>query len=94
MHWNRAISGLIAVIYIVLAYAQGGGESAFRFGMFLVLPLACIWFAEAMGRYTGPTTIIAITEPTPALVVLILGWLLLLLPLLIMIGYLLFGGRG
>src|SRR4029077_7300548 len=90
MNWNRVISGLLAVIYLVLAYAHGGGEPAFKMGMFLILPLACIWFAGAMGGYTGPTTIIAITRASPGVFVLILGWLMLLLPVILAVGYVLF----
>ena len=82
---------MVAGIYLVIAYAHGGGESAFKAGMFLILPLACIWFSDAMGGYTGPTTIIAMTGPSPGFAVFILGWLLLLLPIIIVIGYALFG---
>jgi hypothetical protein len=90
MNWNRVISGLLAGVYLVLAYAHGGGESAFRVGMCLILPLACIWFADAMGGFTGPTTMIAITRASPGVFVMILGWLILLLPVIIALGYALF----
>jgi hypothetical protein len=38
-----------------------------------------------MGGYTGPTTGIAITAPSPGLIVRILGWVVLLLPLIFVI---------
>ena len=82
MNRNRVISGLIAGIYLVIALANGGMESAFIVGMALTLPLCCIWFGAAMGGYTGPTTNIAITKASPGLIVCILGWLLLLLPIM------------
>jgi hypothetical protein len=82
MNWNRILSGLVAVIYIVAAFMLGGGEVAFKFAIFLVFPLFCIWFADAMGGYVGMTTWSSITEPTPGVIVCIMGWFLLLLPVI------------
>jgi len=53
--------------------------------LLVIFPLACIWFSEAMGGYTWPTTGIAITAPSPGLIVRILGWVVLLLPLIFVI---------
>jgi hypothetical protein len=78
---------LLAVIYIVVAAFGGGAEPAFMVGMFVVLPLGCIWFSEPMGGYVGPVWRGAITSPTPAVFVCIGGWLLLLLPLVVGIIY-------
>jgi len=61
---NRALSGLLAVIYIVAAAFGGGAKAAFAVGMFVVLPLGCIWFSEPMGGYVGPAWRGAITSPT------------------------------
>jgi hypothetical protein len=83
MSWNRILSGLLAVAYVICALCGGGAEGAFRVAMFLVLPLACIWFSDAMGGYTGPTWRAAITAPTPGVFVCIAGWLLLLVPVII-----------
>lgn len=94
MNKNRILSGFVAVVYVIVAIALGGGEAAFKLGAFLVLPLACIWFADAMGGYTGPTMGAAITTPTPGLIVLILGWFLLLLPILVGLGRALFHGKS
>ena len=90
MNWNRTISVLVAILYLVLAFAHGGMEWVFRIGIGLVFPLVCIWFADAMGGYTGPTTSMAISERSPGIIVCILGWLILLLPLIIGVGYFLF----
>jgi hypothetical protein len=79
---NRILSASLAVIYIVGAFVTGGGEASFKVLLFVILPLACIWFSEAMGGYTGPTTSGAITSPSPGVIVCILGWLLLLLPII------------
>jgi len=50
--------------------------------LFCLFPLACIWFGEAMGGYVGPAGMMGITEPTPGIIICILGWLLLLLPVI------------
>lgn len=90
MNWNRLLSGLLGGIYLVGSYAHGGIESAWKVGLGLLLPLACIWFADAMGDYTGGTTGGGLTSPTPGWLVCIGGWLMLLLPLIIGIVYALF----
>lgn len=84
---NRLLSGVLAAIYIVMALCFGSAEAAFKIGLFLILPLACIWFSEPMGGYTGPVWRGVITSPTPAVFVSIGGWLLLLLPLIIGVIY-------
>jgi len=50
--------------------------------LFVIFPLACIWFSDAMGGYTGLTTSMPITATSPGVIVCILGWLLLLMPLI------------
>jgi hypothetical protein len=82
LSWNRRLSGLVVLIYLSLGCAAGDMEGVFKLGLFLILPMACIWFAEAMGGYQGLAGSISITEKTPGLIVCILGWLLLLLPVL------------
>ena len=82
---NRALSGLLALSYIVVAIFTGGTEPAFKVGIFVILPLGCIWFSDPMGGYVGPAWRGAISSPTPAIVVCLAGWLLLLLPLFIWI---------
>ena len=77
MTWsrNRILSALLAVVYITVAAVMGGAEVSCKMGLFLILPLACIWFSEAMGGYTGPTTSMPITAPSPGIMVCIgVGW--------------------
>ncbi len=85
MSWNRLLSVIVAMIYLVVAYAAHGLELVGRVAIFLILPLACIWFADAMGSYTGPTPRGAITEKTPGGLVCFGGWLVLLLPVIAVI---------
>jgi len=87
MSWNRILSGLLAAVYIVVAFLGGGAKGAFTLALFVILPLGCIWFSNAMGGYIGPVWRGAITHPTPGLVVCIAGWLLLLLPAVIAVIY-------
>ncbi len=83
MNWNRILSGLIAIGYIVFGCVAGGAEGGFLLAGFVILPLAAIWFSDAMGGYTGFSGDIWITAPSPGLFVCIAGWILLLLPIII-----------
>lgn len=85
--WNRILSASLAVVYIVAAYCGRGAGAGFIIATFVILPLACIWFSDAMGGYIGPAWHGSITAPTPGLAVCIAGWFLLLLPLVIGIVY-------
>lgn len=71
---SRLISATIALAYIVGAYILGDGEAAFRIALYLMLPLACIWFSEGM-RFSG--------ESTPGCAIAFGGWVLLFLPIVI-----------
>jgi hypothetical protein len=78
---NKILSGLVAVAYLAFAYFTDGGETTFRFGMFLILPMACIWSGDSMGDYVGGTMRGQyISSTTPGCLVIAGGWLVLLLP--------------
>lgn len=83
MNWNRVLSILVVAVYVVGGALGGGARVAFVAAAFSILPLACIWFSEAMGGYVGPIWRGAITGPSPGLVVCGVGWLLLLLPAIV-----------
>lgn len=82
---SRLLSGCVAIAYLLMALLGAGSlESAVRLALFLMLPLACIWFPDGMGSLTGvafglgrPT----ITHKTPGDFVALGGWLLLLCPI-------------
>ena len=82
LNWNRFLSAVVALGYIVTALCKGGVEGAILLFAFSLLPLFCIWFSEIMGSYAGPM-LHGIDAPTPAVLVCIAGWLLLLLPIVI-----------
>ncbi len=87
MNWNRILSGTVAAAYILTACFGSSAETGFKAALFVVLPLACIWFSEAMASYAGPTWRGSITNPSRGVVVCVAGWLLLLLPLIIGVVY-------
>lgn len=80
MKFSRVMSGLIALTYLSTAYYMEGSEAAFKTGMFLILPMACIWFSESMGSSLGGSFV---NSPTPGCFVLAGGWLILLLPVIL-----------
>ena len=81
---TRLISAIIAIAYLTVAYFAADVESTIKVGLFLLLPLSCIWFSESMGGYTGTGMGRgAITSTSPGGIVAIGGWILLLFPAII-----------
>ncbi len=81
MFWNRTLSTLVFSAYIIRVIAIGDGGLFFMLVVGLVIPMACIWFPEAMGDYASPSGVYRIiNQPTPAPVVCFIGWVMLLLP--------------
>ena len=80
---SRIISSGIALVYLVVASVGGGGVAALKVAIFLILPLACIWFSEPMGNYSGMLMGGGPMTPTPGWLVAAGGWLLLLLPVIL-----------
>jgi hypothetical protein len=91
MNWNRMLSGLVAGIYVVGAYIGSGVEAAWKVAIFVILPVACIWFSDAMGGYIGPSSSGYISNTTPGVFVCIAGWLLLLMPVFVGIAWAIWG---
>jgi hypothetical protein len=85
MSKNRVFSAILAAIYVVGAFITSGGEGGFKVLGFVILPLACIWFSDDMGGFTGPSGSIWVTAPSPGVFVCIVGWIMLLLPALFII---------
>jgi Zn-finger nucleic acid-binding protein len=86
---SRALASMVAITYLLVAWlATGTVESVLRLLAFLPIPLMCIWYPAAMGNLTGVTLGLGrpvITEKSPADVVAICGWLLLLCPLVVVL---------
>ncbi|HNT36734.1 MAG TPA: hypothetical protein PKH07_17230 [bacterium] len=82
---KRILSAIIAIIYLSVAYLGGGSEGAIRCALFLFLPMACIWFSEEMGSFTGVMRGHYINAETPGCLVALGGWFVLMLPFIIWI---------
>jgi hypothetical protein len=54
---HRTASAVVACICLVLAYAFGGGPSVGRTALWLMLPVACIWWAEVLTDGSPPTLV-------------------------------------
>ena len=83
---GRMVSGIIVILYLGSAFWYWGVGAGLRLLMFLVLPLACIWFPHAMGAYTGPCLTFSrgyVTRESSPDAILIGGWLLLFLPMIV-----------
>jgi hypothetical protein len=81
--WNRLLSSLVAVTYLLWFGSVKGMEGILRALLFLVLPMAAIWYGEYMGSFLSGGGVLSkwpITVPTPGWLVVIAGWLLLLSP--------------
>ena len=85
---SRTLSLLIAIAYLVIACltARSAAKvfaSILIVGGALLLPLACIWFADELGEYVGVLPGPAINHKSPAWMVKLGGWILLLLPVIV-----------
>ena len=74
---NRGLSLAICIFYIVAMYMHAGVGAALKLVAGLLLPFACIWFPDALGQYRGTISLQAITAESPAILVRLAGWLLL-----------------
>jgi hypothetical protein len=54
MRAHRVASVMAGVVCSGLAYAHDGGYSALWSAFFLIGPVTCIWFAEALSKYARP----------------------------------------
>jgi len=86
---SRSLSSIVAVIYLLVAlFATGDAEVVFRVFIFVLLPLACIWFPDAFGNLRGISLGLgrpAITQTTPGDFVAIGGWIVLLCPAIVIL---------
>lgn len=75
---SRVLSTIVASFLLLIAFTFGG--DIVQVAIFLVLPMACIWFPDVVGNLTGISFGIArpiITQKTPAIAVALGGWFLL-----------------
>ncbi len=85
---GRALSLVIAAVYLVVGALSADSiakllASLLFVGGALLLPLLCIWFGDEVGEYMGTFPGPAINRTSPAWMVKLGGWVLLLLPVII-----------
>ena len=83
----RATSVMVAGAYIAIAIFSKMEGAILKTIMFLILPMACIWYGDAMGTYTGMMRGQYISKTSPGCLVAACGWLMLMLPILIKLIY-------
>lgn len=77
---GKVLSAIIAIVYLGVACASEGAEAVIVCIVYLALPLACIWFSEEMGEFTGIARGHLVTSTSSGCAVAGMGWVLLLLP--------------
>ena len=78
VQWQRVISFLLAGAYVISAFARSDLIAGVEMSLFCALALGCIWFPDTLGEYMAGR----ITDPSPPVLVNLLGWVVLLVPLL------------
>lgn len=74
---------VLAAAYVVAAGVAEGLSFAATVAVGVLLLLACIWFPEALGSWTGVWRRYSPLSPSPAWMVATMGWVLLVgLPLI------------
>lgn len=76
---KRILSGLVAAGYLVFGGLALGPGGVLLMAAFVALPLACVWFGRELGSYTGSMSLQYINAKSPAALVEIAGWVILLL---------------
>jgi hypothetical protein len=79
-NWNRILSTLVCILYVISAFADEGWLFAFVTSCVSYVLLQVIWYADDIGSYTGGKFSGWMTSPTPGWLVRILGWIFLLTP--------------
>jgi len=75
---SRVLSTVLVAIYVIIASAIGGPMGALRILRICIVPLACVWYPDAVGRFIGGR----IARKSPRSFVWFFGWVVLLLPLI------------
>jgi hypothetical protein len=76
----RPVSILVTAVYAAGALAAWGPRGLVLAAAFLVMPMGCIWFGRELGSYAGSASLQYIGNGSPARLLEIAGWVILLLP--------------
>ena len=80
---KKILSAVVALVYLTVSFMAMGLEGTIKCALFLILPMACIWFSTEMGSFTGIMRGHYINAETPGCLVACGGWLVLMLPIII-----------
>ena len=75
---HRALSLCVVAGYTAVAVHYGLGTSVLKLAIPILLAVACIWFPDELGDFTGVVHYRAITAPSPTGLLRVIGWLVLL----------------
>ena len=83
----RFLSLILVGFSVAVALALGRIDAMYKMIPLIVFGLACIWYGDALGRITGFRWFgtINISRETPGGLLRFLGWILLLLPLIVIL---------
>ncbi len=82
---QRLFSALIALAYLTAMWRREGWPGALALLVPLAVPLGMIWYAGTLSRIkTWGWARMRIDRPTPPAAIRVLGWVLLLIPALVM----------
>lgn len=92
MFTHRSLSALVAIGFVaVIVFGSHPGN--FRQALLIILiasaalllPLACIWFADDMGEYAGNLFAPGLAKPTPGVAIRVAGWFLLVVQFVVLL---------
>ena len=83
--YHRIASLIFVIIWVGLVFYNRGPVSGLRSTLYFFIPLACIWFPEAMATRAGLSLLMRSDVPFASEAVYLrwAGWCLLLMPLII-----------
>ena len=77
---EKIIALVISTFYLIVVYTVGGTGICFTLFALLLIPISCIWFSSKMESYKGLRGGGYITKELLRWLVRAIGWILLLLP--------------
>ncbi len=86
---ERVAAVAIAAVWVAASLRFDGPEGAFETALYCLVPLLCVWFPEILANRTGFGMLwdggIPMTRTTPSGIVRLVGWGLLLLPVVLVL---------
>lgn len=90
----RALSALVALVCVIVAYFFRNGEAFHATVTIVVLPLGCIWYGNEIGDFAGASSDDdGITGKILGKLITVIGWIVLLAMLAVVITYSVGGSR-